>query len=253
MYLDFRDLLLSPLLEREREFLGDLDRWFLEDLSRDFDLERERDLRDFDFDLDLLPPRDLERERRDLLPAAGDLERRLPPPLFTGDLERDFFCCCCCCSCCCCTTTGNVDLTTSRGLEFLSACSGETERFFFLPSAILISLAWRREIATTASLCNVQKICIFANWFLNFYQTYGFCLIGMRGMAFSAGGESSRSILMSTESFTEFLLGDLELDLRLRLERSLWRSLDLLRLLLLKKNICYLLIFLSFTLYFFIN
>lgn len=54
----------------------------------------------------------------------------------------------------------------------------------------------------------------------------------MSGIAFSGCGESSRSTLISDISFplslSEFLLGDLEEDRRLRvdLSRSLCRSLD---------------------------
>lgn len=66
------------------------------------------------------------------------------------------------------------------------------------------------------------------------YIAYGLVLTGIKGMAFSGCGESLRSILMSDMSFplsfSEFLLGDLEMDLLFRLDRSrsLCRSRDLL-------------------------
>lgn len=71
-------------------------------------------------------------------------------------------------------------------------------------------------------------------------STYGFVFIGMTGIAFSGCGESSRSIFRSCISLplslVDGLLGDLELERRLRPDRSRsrWRSLDLLRLLLMK-------------------
>lgn len=73
--------------------------------------------------------------------------------------------------------------------------------------------------------------------------TYGLVFTGIKGIAFSGCGESSRSILDSgisfPLSFIEFLLGDLEVDLLLRFDRSrsLCRSRDLLLLLLHKHKI----------------
>lgn len=189
--LDFLDLLLSSLfdldfLDRERDLecdLGDLDFD-----RRDFERSCERDLDLLDLDLDRLDL-DLERDRLDF--EAGDRDLRDFESLL-GDLDLDFFE----------RFTGDFD----RDLDFfvLSCDSGDGVRlFFFLPSAMLINLACSREMATAAS---------------------GLVFTGIRGMAFSGWGESSRSIFASGMSFplsfSEFLLGDLEEDLLLRLERS---------------------------------
>lgn len=63
-----------------------------------------------------------------------------------GDFERDFL-----------NFMGDLEPLFDVFFSF----SGEGERFgFFLPSAMLINFAWRREIATAASLlikkCNVN-------------------------------------------------------------------------------------------------
>lgn len=189
--LDLLDLLLSTLFDRdffERD--SDLDRDFLDLGDFDFDLlvlERSRDL-DFDLldlDLDLLD-RDLERDRLDL--DAGDRDLR---DFETGDLDRDFF-------------ERFVGDFECDFFEILSGSSGDGERlFFFLPSAMLINFACKRDMATAAS---------------------GFVLMGINGMAFSGWGESSRTTLTSgisfPLSFDKDLLGDLEPDLRLRPMRS---------------------------------
>lgn len=140
--LDFRALLLSMLLDldffdRERDLecdRGDLDFVRL-DLERSCDLDL--DLLDLDLDLDLLDL-DLERDRLDF--DAGDRERRVFESRL-GDLDLDFLE----------RLTGDFDLD----LDFLalSSDSGDGVRlFFFFPSAMLISLACNRDIATAASL-----------------------------------------------------------------------------------------------------
>lgn len=101
---------------------------------RDFErsIDRDFDLRDFDFDRERRD-RDLDRERRDR--DTGERVRRL---FDTGDLDFDFFAR---------LTTGDFER------DFFFSLSGDGERlFFFFPSAILISLACKREIATAASL-----------------------------------------------------------------------------------------------------
>lgn len=189
--LDFLDLLLSSLfdrdfLDRERDLERDLGDFDL--VRRDFERSCERDLDLLDLDLDRLDL-DLERDRLDF--EVGDRDLRDFESLL-GDLDLDFFE----------RFTGDFD----RDLDFFtfSNVSGDGVRlFFFFPSAILINLACSREIATAAS---------------------GLVFTGIKGMAFSGWGESSRSIFTSGMSlplsFNEFLLGDLEEDLLLRLERS---------------------------------
>ena len=136
--LDFLDLLLSSLLdrdfldrERDRD-LGDLDLLRL-DLLRS--CERDFDLRDLDRDLlDL----DLERDRLDF--EAGDRDRRVFESRL-GDLLLDFF-----------ERLGDLDPERDF-LADLSNDSGDGVRlFFFFPSAMLINLACNLDIATAASL-----------------------------------------------------------------------------------------------------
>lgn len=147
--LDFLDLLLSSLLDRDfldrdrDRDLGDLD------LLR-FDLMRscERDLVLLDLDRDL---RDLDLERDRLDFEAGDRDRRVFESRL-GDLLLDFF------------ERFTGDLDTDRDfLADLSSDSGEGVRlFFFFPSAMLINLACNLDIATAASL-QIYKISICFN------------------------------------------------------------------------------------------
>lgn len=203
--LNFLDLLLSSLLDldffdRERDLecdLGDLDL-----LRRNFERSWDRDLDLLDLDLDL-DRRDLDLDR-DLLDFEGGERERRDFESRLGDFDLDFLE----------RFMGDLD----RDLDFfaLSRESGDGVRlFFFFPSAMLINLACNLEIATAAS---------------------GLVLTGINGIAFSGCGESSRSILTSGMSLplslSEFLLGDLDDDRRLRLDRSRsrCRSLDLLLL-----------------------
>lgn len=203
--LDFLDLLLSSLFDRDfldRDRERDLD---LDLLRFDFVRSCERDFDLLDLDRDLLDL-DLERDRLDF--EAGDRDRRVFESRL-GDL--DFFE----------RLVGDLDPDRDF-LADLSNDSGDGVRlFFFFPSAMLISLACNLDIATAAS---------------------GLVLTGIKGIAFSGCGESSRSILASSISFPlsfEFLLGDLETDLLLRLERSrsLCRSRDLLLFLSLSRSL----------------
>lgn len=102
-------------LERDRDLDFDL-RVLERSTERDFDLlDFDFDLRDLDFERDLRLFDTGDREGRRAF-AIGDFERDFFGLLTTGDLERDFF-------------------ATFSG-------SGVGERlFFFLPSAMLISLA----------------------------------------------------------------------------------------------------------------
>lgn len=139
MDLDFLDLLLSSLLDRDfldrdrDRDLGDLDLLrldFVRSCERDFDL--------LDLDRDLLDL-DLDRDRLDF--KAGDRERRVFESRL-GDLVLDFF------------ERFAGDLDTDRDfLADLSNDSGDGVRlFFFFPSAMLINLACNLDIATAASL-----------------------------------------------------------------------------------------------------
>ena len=141
--LDFLDLLLSSLLERDfldrdrdrdrDRDLGDLDLLrldFVRSCERDFDLlDLDRDLLDLDF----------ERDRLDF--EAGDRDRRVFESRL-GDLLLDFF------------ERFVGDLDADRDfLADLSTDSGDGVRlFFFFPSAMLINLACNLDIATAASL-----------------------------------------------------------------------------------------------------
>lgn len=137
--LDFLDLLLSSLLDRDffdrecdRERDLDLD---LERLDFERSCERDFDLRDLDRDLlDL----DLERERLDF--EAGDRDRRVFESRL-ADLDRDFL-----------ERFGDFDSDRDFFTD-LSSDSGEGVRlFFFFPSAMLINFACNLDIATAASL-----------------------------------------------------------------------------------------------------
>lgn len=143
--LDFLDLLLSSLLDRD--FLDrDRDRDLDLDLLR-FDLMRscERDLILLDLERDL---RDLDLERDRLDFEAGDRDRRFESRL--GDLDLDFFE----------RFTGDLDIDRDF-LTDLSSDSGEGVRLFlFFPSAMLINLACNLDIASAASL-QIYKILIF--------------------------------------------------------------------------------------------
>lgn len=137
--LDFLDLLLSSLLdrdffdrERDRDFGDlDLDRLdFVRSCERDFDL--------LDFECDLLDL-DLDRDRLDF--EAGDRDRCVFKSRLC-DLDLDFFE----------RFVGDLDLDRDFFVD-LSSDSGEGVRlFFFFPSAMLINLACNLDIATAASL-----------------------------------------------------------------------------------------------------
>lgn len=134
--LDFLDLLLSSLLERdffdrecdrERD-LGDLDLVRL-DFERSCERDLERDLLDLD----------LERERLDF--EAGDRDRRVFESRL-ADFDRDFLE----------RFAGDFDSDRDFFAD-LSSDSGEGVRlFFFFPSAMLINFACNLDIATAASL-----------------------------------------------------------------------------------------------------
>lgn len=136
--LDFLDLLLSSLLDRDfldRERDRDLD---LDLLRLDLIRSCERDFDLLDLDRDLL---DLDLERDRLVFEAGDRDRRVFESRL-GDFVLDFFE----------RLVGDLDPDRDF-LADLSNDSGDGVRlFFFFPSAMLINLACNLDIATAASL-----------------------------------------------------------------------------------------------------